>query len=225
MTRDEALAYFTPHPLTKGPVMLDPEKMWEAVAVLQGASPNGVGLSPSGPSPSVSSAAAASIPRAELEAIIRQHIRCDASGLAPAVASVFLCGFEDATDAIVERLGCARDERRDGRDDASRLGAEPASPVDGACDGEAADLIDELDDAASVLRSNDAPYCADVVDQAAQTISDLMQERDALREALKPLAEETYNVPATFSDEMFFGVKVGDLRRARTLLSQSSEGE
>lgn len=34
MTRDEALAYFTPHPLTKGPVMLDPEKMREAVAVL-----------------------------------------------------------------------------------------------------------------------------------------------------------------------------------------------
>lgn len=36
MTRDEALAYFTPHTLTKGPVMLDPEKMREAVTVLAG---------------------------------------------------------------------------------------------------------------------------------------------------------------------------------------------
>lgn len=35
MTQDEALAYFTPHPLTKGPVMLDPEKMRAAVAVLR----------------------------------------------------------------------------------------------------------------------------------------------------------------------------------------------
>lgn len=97
---------------------------------LQDAS-SGPGCRPDGPSPSVSAAAAASIPRAELEAIIRRHIRCDASGLAPAVASVFLCGVEEAAGAIAERLARASDERPNGPRP-SGLGAEPASAVDEA---------------------------------------------------------------------------------------------
>ena len=35
-----------------------------------------------------------------VEAILRQHIRCDATGLAPAVASVYLTGFEEAAKAV-----------------------------------------------------------------------------------------------------------------------------
>jgi hypothetical protein len=34
-TLDEALAYLSPHPLTNGPVILTPEKMREAVGVIQ----------------------------------------------------------------------------------------------------------------------------------------------------------------------------------------------
>ena len=37
-------------------------------------------------------------------AIMRQHIKADASGLAPAVISHYLFGFEDAADAILSTL-------------------------------------------------------------------------------------------------------------------------
>jgi len=39
---------------------------------------------------------------AEIVALLRQHIKCDATGLSPSVARVFLVGFEDAARAIVE---------------------------------------------------------------------------------------------------------------------------
>jgi hypothetical protein len=37
MTLEQALAYLTPHPSTKGPVHLNPEKMREAIAVIRAA--------------------------------------------------------------------------------------------------------------------------------------------------------------------------------------------
>lgn len=46
--------------------------------------------------------------REAVKGALRQHIKCDATGLAPAVAGVFLVGFEDAADAairtVLERL-------------------------------------------------------------------------------------------------------------------------
>jgi hypothetical protein len=42
--------------------------------------------------------------RARLVQIMRDHIVCDATGLAPAVASVFLRGFDEAADAILAAL-------------------------------------------------------------------------------------------------------------------------
>lgn len=42
--------------------------------------------------------------RESLVAIMRQHIKADASGLAPAVISHYLFGFEDAADAILTLL-------------------------------------------------------------------------------------------------------------------------
>lgn len=41
--------------------------------------------------------------RDEIEAVLRKHIKCDATGLAPAVASVYLTGFKEAA-AEIERL-------------------------------------------------------------------------------------------------------------------------
>lgn len=47
----------------------------------------------------------------EIEAILRRHIKCDATGLAPAVVSVYLCGFEEAAEEISalsdKRVGAA----------------------------------------------------------------------------------------------------------------------
>lgn len=37
MTLEQALTYLTPHPSTKRPVHLDPEKMREAIAVIRAA--------------------------------------------------------------------------------------------------------------------------------------------------------------------------------------------
>ena len=42
--------------------------------------------------------------REQIEKLIREHVKCDATGLAPAVASVFLVGFEDAAEAIAAAL-------------------------------------------------------------------------------------------------------------------------
>lgn len=39
--------------------------------------------------------------REEVARVIRDRVRCDATGLSPAVASVFLTGFDDAADSIL----------------------------------------------------------------------------------------------------------------------------
>ncbi|ACK82507.1 hypothetical protein [Methylorubrum extorquens] len=42
---------------------------------------------------------------AEIEAVMRKHIKCDATGLAPAVASVFLQGIPEAAAEIAALQG------------------------------------------------------------------------------------------------------------------------
>jgi hypothetical protein len=42
--------------------------------------------------------------RERIELAMRRSIKCDASGLSPAVASVYLVGFEEAVDAILDDL-------------------------------------------------------------------------------------------------------------------------
>lgn len=55
----------------------------------------------------------------EIIAILRQHIKCDATGLSPAVSGVFLTGFEEAARALVG----AWTPSGDGLDEARRLAA------------------------------------------------------------------------------------------------------
>lgn len=45
-----------------------------------------------------------------VEAILRQHIKCDATGLAPAVASVYLTGFKEAAEAVSRLSAPAADD-------------------------------------------------------------------------------------------------------------------
>ncbi|MDQ0303784.1 hypothetical protein [Ancylobacter polymorphus] len=72
----------------------------------------------------------------EIVAILRQHIKCDATGLSPSVASVYLVGFEEAAQALLERLEV--------RDTALRLIASCASHAPG----------DVVDIARSALRGD-----------------------------------------------------------------------
>jgi hypothetical protein len=40
----------------------------------------------------------------KVELALRRHIKCDATGLSPAVASVFLIGFEEAARAAIAAM-------------------------------------------------------------------------------------------------------------------------
>ncbi|TNC14947.1 hypothetical protein FF100_05065 [Methylobacterium terricola] len=72
----------------------------------------------------------------------------------------------------------------------------------------------------------DSPASAITEGEAPDTIDNLKRVNKELREALRPFAEEAAEIPEGFhDDEPYQSVRIGDLRRARTLLSQSSEGE
>lgn len=46
-----------------------------------------------------------------IEALLREHIRVDASGLAPAVVSHFVFGFDTAASALLSEIATLRGER------------------------------------------------------------------------------------------------------------------
>ena len=114
--------------------------------------------------------------------------------------------WRHACDTIFLRMGAfeprARDERWDGRDDASRLGAEPASPV---AESEAPD-----------------PEVQGISLTQQICFDKLKRERDAYREALKPFCDAMARKDTAQSVKLAALEKAAD--RARTLLSQSSEG-
>ncbi|QRE76515.1 hypothetical protein [Methylobacterium aquaticum] len=71
------------------------------------------------------------------------------------------------------------------RQDAKRLDPKDDSAVDEASsEVEAPDLLSELDDAVSILNSNDAPYCASAVERAAKMLKTQAAEIDQLTIAL-----------------------------------------
>ncbi len=88
---------------------------------------------------------------------------------------------DEFDDGRFESVLAPCDEPRHGGDASAAPGRSPAGAVP---EGQAPDLIDELGDEASILLSNDAPYCAIVVERAAKSLQKLQAENDRLTTAL-----------------------------------------
>ncbi|MBB4799707.1 hypothetical protein HNP32_003467 [Brevundimonas bullata] len=165
---------------------------------------------------------------ARIEALLREHIKVDASGLSPAVVRHFVFGFDTAASALLSEIAALRGEVDRLRTAVSKSNEEICQSL-----GKALGYPWFKDDQANFPGSTETDgvcvgdhVAESIADEAARRLTQAERQRDELRKALEPFARAAEKLDGLWSeddwrwnDSVRSGVTVRDIRLARQALA------